>query len=136
MSPGRTLHLEGEDDILKSLGKRFRAAREAQELTQADAAERIGISAEFYARMERGHARPSLAVFMVACQVLDLSTDAALGDAPLTIKTSRGPDPDPPPLRRLLRDIRSAPPDCWRALAVLIKAWPKNGQAQPRGFDR
>ncbi|MCG8419854.1 MAG: helix-turn-helix transcriptional regulator, partial [Proteobacteria bacterium] len=43
-----------------TIGRVTRNVREAKKLTQADIAERIGLSAEFYARIERGIALPSI----------------------------------------------------------------------------
>ncbi len=49
-----------DDRTKKEIGKRLRESREEKKLTQADVAEKAGISTSYYARIERGEEQPSL----------------------------------------------------------------------------
>lgn len=107
----------GWAEILKTkslndiLGKTVRKARIALGLTQEDAAEKIGISVEFYARIERGQALPSLKTFFVMAIVFQ-GADKLLGftdneTAQRILKEWADKQPkDPPELRRLFRRLR------------------------------
>lgn len=53
-----------EDDLLqKTIGEAARTAREGLGLTQAQVAEKAGMSAQVYGRIERGHMMPSVPAF-------------------------------------------------------------------------
>ena len=62
-----------------TLGPRLRAARKAMGMTQEDAAELIGISSEFFARMERGNALPSVETLKKLSEKLHVTVDHLLG---------------------------------------------------------
>ena len=107
-----------DKELAQSIGAAAREARKTLELTQEDAAERIGVSAEFYARIERGNALPSVPTFARIAAALGVSADILLGlnkpaaaaasnqetEAP-TWATTAPPD-DTPEVRRLLRRLR------------------------------
>jgi transcriptional regulator with XRE-family HTH domain len=57
-------------------------ARKALELTQKDAAERIGVRPDFYDRIERGATMPSLRTLTRIVWALDASADVLLGTEP------------------------------------------------------
>jgi transcriptional regulator with XRE-family HTH domain len=61
------------------IGQNARASREKLDWTQEQAAERIGISAEFYARIERGKALPSVDTLARIAVTLNISSDRLLG---------------------------------------------------------
>lgn len=61
------------------IGHNARTSREKLEWTQEQAAERIGISAEFYARIERGKALPSVDTLQRMAMTLNISSDRLLG---------------------------------------------------------
>jgi transcriptional regulator with XRE-family HTH domain len=61
------------------IGKAAREARMALGLTQDTVAERINISAEFYARLERGSVKPSVDTLARMVAVLGVSADMLLG---------------------------------------------------------
>lgn len=82
-----------DEDIARTLSAAVRRARSALGLSQASMAERIHVSVEFYARIERGAAKPSVETFARMVAALDVSADDLLG-----IDT-RGP-PEPAPLTR------------------------------------
>ena len=81
-------------------------------LTQADVAERIGIAAEVYGRMERGKMMPSVPTLFRLCLALRLSADVGMGlvtaasvGAALWEDDMRDKD-HLPEMRRLLRTLR------------------------------
>ncbi len=89
-------------------------------MTQADAASRMGITPEFYGRIERGHALPSVPTLARWVEVLDLDAiiSLAAGDA-----LPQGATPyDPSPLRRALRLMRRATPAAREIVARLLDA--------------
>ncbi|WP_428264883.1 helix-turn-helix domain-containing protein [Haliangium sp.] len=117
-----------DKELAESIGAAAREARKALELTQEDAAERIGVSAEFYARIERGNALPSVPTFSRISLALGISADTLLGyreDGSGKMGTpSWGlPEPpkDPPEVRRLIRRLRQATPGTMRLVALLLK---------------
>ena len=61
------------------MGSRARRVRLARGFIQEEVAERVGVSAEFYARIERGHALPSVRTFCRLVAILDVSADSLLG---------------------------------------------------------
>ena len=64
-----------EPTLSTILGAAVRAARQRQELTQADVAERVGLATEVYGRLERGHMLPSVRTLLRICTVLHVSAD-------------------------------------------------------------
>ncbi|MEM9487743.1 MAG: helix-turn-helix transcriptional regulator [Myxococcota bacterium] len=113
--------------LAQSIGTAARAARRAMRLTQEDAAERIGVSAEFYARIERGNALPSIPTMARICSSLGVSADALIGRVemiPLGGSQSRWAPPqasDSPEVRRLTRRLRRASPATLRLVTLLVK---------------
>ena len=57
---------------LKNLGSLIRSNRKKQSLTQADIAEKIGVSTQHYSRIERGEYIPSLQTFLGLVDILEL----------------------------------------------------------------
>ena len=73
----------GDSRALKeAIGRGVHQARKALKLTQEDAAERIGVSSEFYSRIERGATMPSLRTLTRMVWALDASADVLLGTEP------------------------------------------------------
>ena len=70
---------EVKAELEATIGRHARRARHALRLTQAQIAQRIGISAEFYARVERGQALPSIETLARMVTVLGISADELLG---------------------------------------------------------
>lgn len=66
-------------DLARSIGKAARKARMALGLTQEQTAERLDITTEFYARLERGTAKPSIGTFVRMVMILGVSADTLLG---------------------------------------------------------
>jgi transcriptional regulator with XRE-family HTH domain len=118
-----------DKELAESIGAASREARKALELTQEDAAERIGVSAEFYARIERGNALPSVPTFARIVMALGVSADTLLGfreDEESEERATPGwgkPEPpsDAPEIRRLMRRLRRASPGTLRLVALLLK---------------
>ena len=103
--------------LAAGIGRHARLARRAQRMTQADVAAGLGVTAEFYARIERGHALPSVTTLARLAGTLDLDLDAiiertAAGELPGAARAS-----DPLPVRRVLRRLRRARPST-RALVM------------------
>lgn len=112
-------------ELAKSIGTAARQARKALHLTQEDAAERIDVSVEFYARIERGTSLPSILTFARVVAALGVSADALLG-RPASIVSANAswaaPTPsDSPEIRRLLRRLRKAEPSALRLVNMLLK---------------
>ena len=60
------------DQLSAFLGPRIKAARKAMNMTQRDIAQLVGISTEYFGRMERGHALPSLKTLFKVLGVLGI----------------------------------------------------------------
>jgi transcriptional regulator with XRE-family HTH domain len=94
-------------ELATQIGEHARRARLALQLTQEDVAERVGVSLEFYSRLERGGTLPSVPTLHRLVAALDVSADVLLGRAvleapPLRIEDSGSADDV---RRRLLRRI-------------------------------
>lgn len=118
-------------ELAKSIGTAARIARTALGLTQQDAAERIGVSVEFYARIERGNALPSVPTLARISTALGVSADTLLGQAAVRepeqvarqqpSRLSASSPSDAPEIRRLVRRLRKATPATMRLVTLLIK---------------
>jgi transcriptional regulator with XRE-family HTH domain len=113
-----------ETDLAKKIGAAARTARKARRWSQADAAERIGISLEFYARIERGQTMPSTPTLVAMGHALDVSLDILTGRVRGRERAAR-PRPtleESPEMRRLLRRLRRAKPRTVRLLNLIAAA--------------
>lgn len=115
-------------ELARSIGTAARQARKALQLTQEDAAERINVSVEFYARIERGTSLPSILTFARIVSALGVSADALLGRqllgpamSPAGTTWAASPPTDGPDIRRLVRRLRKARPSTLRLVNLLIK---------------
>ncbi|ACY19300.1 helix-turn-helix domain-containing protein [Haliangium ochraceum] len=114
-------------DLAKTIGRAAREARTALQLTQEDAAERIHVSVEFYARIERGKSLPSIGTFARIVSALGVSADALLGARPPIATVAAGmpalwtPPSESPEMRRLSRRLRKARPATLRLVSLLVK---------------
>ena len=115
-----------EKDVAKKLGMAMRRAREASGLTQTEAAERIGISLEFYARMERAGTLPSVPTLVRIADSLNISPDVIIARSPKASRPLPKPNPvqpaEPRELRHLLRRLRTAKPATLRLLNRIVVA--------------
>lgn len=64
----------------KALGRRIKENREKRGLTQEQLAERIDMSSNYYARLERGEAYPRLETLIEIMNCLGVSADAIFRD--------------------------------------------------------
>ena len=64
------------------IGQRVRMLRRAQDLSQEELAERVGISVTHMSHIETGNTKLSLPVFLQLSQVLGVGTDDLLGEPP------------------------------------------------------
>jgi transcriptional regulator with XRE-family HTH domain len=97
--------------LQENIGAGMRAARKAAGLTQEAAAARIGISVEFYARVERGNGLPSVDTLGKIVEQLDASAHGLLDVESLADLVPAIEDQGPPALRRLHRLLQAAKPE-------------------------
>ena len=101
------------------IGVAARKARNRLDLTQADVAEKLGVTREFYARIDRGHNLPSMPTFYAIAVVLEISADEMLGRVVTAPAIARSNHPQRPAgkggaaderreLRLLHRQLRKA----------------------------
>lgn len=134
-----------DQELAKRVGAAARQARKALGLTQEDAAERINVSVEYYARIERGNSLPSAPTLVRLAQALGVSLDALAG-----LHGAEGTDPswppvavveliDDPQLRRIVRRLRRVSPSVRHVVASLVKEMARlegaNQARQGEGFE-
>ena len=66
----------------KSIGKRVKASRILRQMTQAELAEKTGMSDVYISRIETGVRSPSLSSLLKIALVLSISLDSLVLDAP------------------------------------------------------
>lgn len=114
--------------LMRTIGRAARQARRARKLTQEDVADRVGVSTQFYGRIERGYALPSVTTLRRMLEVLDLRADELLGAIDLgdggggvnDAGASPSRDMDSPPVRRLMRFLRRASPVTIEVVEMLL----------------
>lgn len=115
-----------EQTLSNILGAAVRAARQRQELTQADVAERVGLATEVYGRLERGHMLPSVRTLLKICSVLRVSSDEVLGlinpDKPVQVAETPREPKEPREVRRLMRTLRNLEPTQLRLIGQVANA--------------
>lgn len=62
----------------ETIGKRIASARKAAHMTQAELAEKIGISEKYQSRIECGKQLPSILIVAKTCEALNISADELL----------------------------------------------------------
>lgn len=96
-------------ELAKTIGAAARTARARLKLTQRDIADRVSVSVEFYARIERGTSLPSIVTFARIVSGLGVSADVLLGVAQSSPRKNWTVSaPDHSAERRLTRQIRKA----------------------------
>ncbi|MFE8596472.1 helix-turn-helix domain-containing protein [Archangium violaceum] len=97
------------NELAIQIGKVARDARLKLKLTQEDIAERVGLTAEVYGRLERGTMLPSTPTLTKICVALGISADVVVGLANKeATQMQPAPDEEPPQeIRRLLRLVRT-----------------------------
>jgi transcriptional regulator with XRE-family HTH domain len=129
--------MKREEDLGLILGKAAREARKALGLTQDNMAERLEVSVEFYGRLERGTARPSIEVFARMVAILDVSADTLLDlDAARAVEPAPLTRPDDhPELRELVPLLCNARPSVLRLVSSLLREFERghHGDRKPAG---
>lgn len=119
--------------LATTIGAATRAARKARGLTQEDVAEQLGVSTEFYARVERGASLPSVPTLASMAATLGVSADRMLGAAdPRSTATNATRDDVRPEVRRLVRRMAKASPRLLRAIAVILDEADRDRRAPAR----
>lgn len=121
-------------ELAKMIGTAARQARKNLQLTQEDVAERIDVSVEFYARIERGTSLPSILTFVRIVSALGVSADALLGQhyaaTPVTANWMPSSTADNADVRRVVRRIRKAQPSTLRLVNLLLKELERRTEEQ------
>ncbi len=96
-----------EKSFYTDLGKRIAQTRKAQNLTQTQLAEQLGIAQQTMAHYEGGTLRISVATLLAAAEALNVSVDDFLYEEAATKgKVKRGPDSK---LQQQIEKIRQLP---------------------------
>jgi transcriptional regulator with XRE-family HTH domain len=118
--------------IARRLGSRLRLMRAKNRWTQDELSERIQLTSEAYARVERGHALPSFPTLLRLCAVLETRPDELLVDAANELRALGvhgeplvdGPDREE--MRELVAgivlDLRRMTPQAVRNLAQFVRS--------------
>lgn len=113
-----------DKDLAATMGEAARQARHARRLTQEQVAGQLGVSSEFYSRIERGLAHPSLETLLGMADVLGVTVDALLGlDGPhaaARMSFSLTSPADPPVVRRLAGELQAAEPSTVRLVRAIL----------------
>jgi transcriptional regulator with XRE-family HTH domain len=125
-----------DKDLAVTLGNAARQARKALQLTQERVAEQLGVSVEFYSRIERGLAHPSTDTFVRMVSVLSVSADTLFGldagrdvaRAPVALTRAE----DPPEVRRLIATLRTARPATRRLVNALLNEFDRASEEHRR----
>lgn len=106
--------------LAAQIGQALLRARESQNLSQAEVAERLEKSPEFYGRLERGGALPSIETLADLVRVLGVGADVLLGKAGAPA-ASKAPREELTAKERLvLRRLRRASPRALRLVTLLL----------------
>lgn len=68
-----------ENALIERIASRLRKARHAKQRTQAELAQKAGISETYYAQIERAKKNPSITVFLGIIEALGVSSKDILG---------------------------------------------------------
>jgi transcriptional regulator with XRE-family HTH domain len=113
-----------DKDLAATMGHAARQARQARQLTQEQVAAQLGVSSEFYSRLERGLAHPSLETLLRMADVLGVNVDTLLGldarPAAVPAAFSLVSADDPPAVRRLAVDLQAAHPSTVRLMRAIL----------------
>jgi len=112
-------HVNSHDEqFFKSLGSRIASARKAQNLTQQQVADQLGIAQQTYAHYEVGRVRFPASTLPILAHVLGLTTEELLGQT-VQPKGKRGPTPK---LQQLLERIHLLPKSKQRIVIGMLNA--------------
>ncbi len=125
--------------LAATIGKSARAARAVLGLSQADVAEKLGLSLEFVGRIERGVALPSVPTLVSLTTALVVSSDALLGlSTERPTRTHRNtPHAELSQIRRLLdRRLNRAPDSTLRVVNLLLAEFENSAKTSRRNVHR
>lgn len=74
----RAMNSDSDPKTRQEIGKNLREIREKRKLTQAEVAEKAGITVTYYARMERGQQNPTSIVLKNLAKVLKVKSSDIL----------------------------------------------------------
>lgn len=117
-----------EKALAQRVGECMRQARCARRWTQEHVASSIGVSVQFYGRVERGQGLPSMETFVDLLLLFNLSPSAVLG---ATGAFTASPAGDAPLLRRIARRLRRASPRTIALIGKLLDELDKLRQGTP-----
>lgn len=95
-----------DKQFYQTLGQRLAQRRKAQDLTQQQLAERLGISQQTLAHYEVGRLRIAVATLSTLAKELDIAVEDLLGEPAKSSKNKRGPAPR---LQQQLEQISQLP---------------------------
>ncbi len=72
------MSIDVDTKALKLFGNKLKDVREQHELTQEDVAKGIGITPNYYARIERGEENPTFSVIESICKALKVKSSQVL----------------------------------------------------------
>ncbi len=118
---------DNDNKLTTTMSRRIRRARVHRGLTQWEVAERLGISETFFARIERGTARPTLPRFARLVMVLGVSADSLLNNEGAIVyrddRLLRWPHDDASAeVRRIYRRLQNAPERLLELIAHILDA--------------
>jgi transcriptional regulator with XRE-family HTH domain len=115
-----------------TFARNLRAARKRRRMTQADVAERVGVSTPIYWRYEKARMWPSIETLRMIVAVLDVSADNLFGigqeETPVILPL---PSDDSPMVRRILGQLRRAHASTRRIVEMVLAAIEKRRGGQP-----
>jgi transcriptional regulator with XRE-family HTH domain len=124
--------------LAKHLGGIAREARLLAKLTQADVAERVGISTEVYGRIERGGMLPSVPTLLKLCFALGADANVLLGvRSGLSLLSESGitheKEEETLQLRQVLRNLRRLTPTQLKCIGHVASTFAKTTGGAPSG---
>jgi transcriptional regulator with XRE-family HTH domain len=121
-----------DDKLAKTIGTAARFARQAQGLTQEDAADAVGVSSEFYARIERGRTLPSTPTLASIASALNVSADVLLGLEDLPSRKRTPITIEDRSAKLVIRRLRDARPSTVRLVNLLLHEVDTSTRAQAK----
>jgi transcriptional regulator with XRE-family HTH domain len=115
-----------DDKLALALGAAARAARLRAGLTQAEAAEKVGLAPGVYGRIERGGMMPSVPTLRRLSIILKIPSDTLLSlshtEVTAWVDSLPAKEERSPELRKLARSLRTLSPAQLKVLNVIATA--------------
>ena len=124
------------EELARSLGRSAHQLRKRLGWTQQDIAERVGVVAEVYGRLERGQMLPSVPTLCRLCQALGVDANTLLGMGEGMQEPRPGDTGEqelPPEVRRLARQWRGLAPRQQALVRHLVRALLRRNGVPGRG---